>query len=723
MAVPSTTAEMGTGKPRMPGQTATEMPQEMALFSSALPPRTSGPARRLTLLGGLLAVCAIAIAGWIISNTLIGQETDLRQARLEQELDTIAASQAAAIADLLQGAAERSERIVGSELFQLFATEVDLAGGDVSESLDVAALLNAADAAAGGGATPLIDQLPFMERVLTDFVIGADFLAGYLFARNGVAYVGSGGAAPPGTEQSALTAKVFEDGKRRFGPARAAPEGLTVDMALPVLEAQTEPGDGKVVGVMLFTLPVSGSLAQILAPRPGARPGEAQRLIQRAAGSLLAVRPGESPPLQPIAAADLMAPDGSIPFARRGAIGDGTPSYSIGWPVPATSWSVVQEIAAASADAELKRFAFSTKLVAALVVAAAALAVLAFWWWLGSSYSRAMAKQYHALGNRIAEQKQLLDRINGTVADHIAVKDADGTYRFANAAFAAAVGRSPEQVVGLDDAALFGHGTAERFKLSDQRVLREGQPVIAEERVYLRSVLRHLQISKTPLTDTSGAITGVVAVARDVTELVEARDKRDKAVRQAVSALVLAIELRDPYLSGHSQRVSALATDLARCCGASAEEIATLETAAALAQIGKLFVPRELLTKPERLSEAERAELRAHIGHAESVLRGIDFGLPVLQTIRQMHERIDGAGYPRRLRGSEISFTSQVLGLCDWFCARVAPRGYRPSMPPEEALDILERNPQRYAPQLVAQLRQVVTSVAGEKLLAGAASH
>ena len=696
---------------------------EMEAFSTAEPAKATGPARPFTLLGGLLAVGAIVAAAWVISGTLISQEATRRQEILARDLHTVASSQAAAIADWLQDAAERSDRIVESELFRLFATEVDMAGGDVSESLDAATLLSAADAASEDGDAPLIDQLPFMERVLTDFVIGADFLAGYLFARNGVAYVSSGGAAPTAPEQAALATQVIEGGERLFGPARAAPEGLIIDMALPVREAQPEAGGGEVVGVMLFTVPVSGGLAQLLAPRPGARAGESQRLIQRGESGVMAIRPGESPPLQPVDAADLIIPDGSIPFARRGAIRDGAPSYSVGRPVPATSWSVVQEVLAESADAELERFAVSTRLVAALVVAAAVFAFLAFWWWLSGRYSGAMARQYHTLGGRIAAQKQLLDRINSTVADHIAVKDADGAYRFANAAFAEAVGRSPEQVIGLDDAALFGHGTADRLKLSDQRVLRDGQPVMTEERVYLKSVLRHLQISKTPLTDASGAISGVVAVARDVTELVEAREKRDKAVRQAVSALALAIELRDPYLSGHSSRVGAMARELAKLCGASAEEIATLETAASLSQIGKLFVPRALLTKPERLSAAERDELRQHIGHAESVLRGIDFGLPVLQTIRQMYERIDGEGYPRRLRGSEISFAAQVLGLCDWFCARVAPRGHRPSITPEAALEILEGNPQRYAPQLVAKLRQVASSVTGEKLVAGATGH
>jgi len=319
---------------------------------------------------------------------------------------------------------------------------------------------------------------------------------------------------------------------------------------------------------------------------------------------------------------------------------------------------------------------------------------------------------------RIAAQKQLLDRINGSIGEHIGLKRLDGTYRYVNPAFATAVGRSVEEIDGLDDTALFGQGTATRLKLSDDLALERGGTVTSEEKVYLQSNLHYLQLTKAPFTGADAEVAGIVTVGRDVTDLVEALARKDKAVQQTIAALVLAVELRDPYLAGHSRRVAGFAAEVAKLCGASADQLTTLEIATSLSQIGKLFVPRRLLTKPERLSPEERGELREHIRHAESVLRDIDFGLPVLETIGQMHERIDGDGYPRRLAGEEILLTAQILGLCDWFCARVEPRAHRPSVAPEEALAILERNEQRYAPALVAKLRQAAGSVMGEKLVA-----
>ena len=702
------------------------------LFADAPLPDRGRPVKRLAQIAGGIVIATIAVAAVAVPSLLIEERRAARTATLERQLSILASSRMAVIETWLQATAETTERIVGSELFRLFATEVDLAGGDISRILDA----GKAPSDGLGGAAPLIDQLPFMERVLTDFVVGTDFMAGYLFGRDGVAYVASGGADTPGPAQTALAARVFDSGRMAFGGARPALEGLVMEIALPVFPAQVasepadSPGDSpadrpgaNVVGAMVFTLPVGARLAEILAPRPAAVPGERPRLLQLSGPELVELRPGESPPSVPLSRDDLLSAEGTISFARRKALEGPAWVYASGGAVPGTPWWVLMEIDSEAAEAELRRFTEAAALVSVLVVVAVVLAFGACWWWLTNGYNRALAEQFRDLAARIAAQKRLLDRINGSIGEHIGLKRLDGTYRYVNPAFATAVGRSVEEINGLDDTALFGQGTAERLALVDERALERGETVTSEEKVYLQSNLHYLQLSKAPFTDAEAEVAGIVTVARDVTDLVEAQARKDKAVQQTVSALVLAIELRDPYLAGHSRRVAGFATEIAKLCGATADQATTLEVAANLSQIGKLFVPQDLLTKPERLSHEERNEVREHIRHAESVLRDIDFGLPVLETIGQMHERIDGGGYPRRLAGDEILPTAQILGLCDWFCARVEPRGHRPSMTPEEALAILERNGERYAPALVAKLRQAAGSVVGEKLVAAISPH
>jgi PAS domain S-box-containing protein len=341
---------------------------------------------------------------------------------------------------------------------------------------------------------------------------------------------------------------------------------------------------------------------------------------------------------------------------------------------------------------------------------------------LSNEHSSALAEQFRRLAARIEAQKKLLDSINNSISEYIGLKSKDGAYRYLNPAFARAIGREVEDAVGLDDAAIFGRGTADRLEASDRRALDSGTPVTINEEVYLGSRLHHLQISKVPYQDETGEVSGIVSVTRDVTELVEEQKKRERAIQQMVAALVRAVELRDPYLAGHSRRLAGFSAAVAQRLELGAEDIATVEIAANLSQIGKLAVAREILTKTERLSEAEIAQMQQHIDHAAAILRDIDFELPVLETITQMHERLDGGGYPAGLPGERIRLTARILGACDVFCARVAPRSYRSGISPEAALDILEQNGHRYDPAVIAALRAVAGSVTGEKLIAGLAA-
>jgi HD-GYP domain-containing protein (c-di-GMP phosphodiesterase class II) len=126
--------------------------------------------------------------------------------------------------------------------------------------------------------------------------------------------------------------------------------------------------------------------------------------------------------------------------------------------------------------------------------------------------------------------------------------------------------------------------------------------------------------------------------------------------------------------------------------------------------------------KTERLDEGEITLMQSHIDHAERALKGIDFDLPILETIRQMHERLDGTGYPDRLAAGAISRTALILGACDVFCARIEPRSYRRGIDPQAALAILQQNDGRYDPEVVSALCAVVQSAAGETLIASVES-
>jgi len=356
--------------------------------------------------------------------------------------------------------------------------------------------------------------------------------------------------------------------------------------------------------------------------------------------------------------------------------------------------------------------------IAALLILVFSVTFGAVWAKLIGNQDRRTAEYFESMAQRVENQRQLLDRVNGTIAEFIGLKDLQGRYRYVNPAFARGVGRSTEELAGLDDEAIFGYDTARRLEHSDNQVQTGSDLVTTSETVYLQSRQRHLQISKSPLRDASGQLTGIVSVIRDVTEMVEAQQRQEQATAKTVEALVRAVELTDPYLAGHSRLMGALAPEVAKALNASNLEIATMETAANLSHIGKLFVDRQLLFKTEVYTAEEKQEMEQHVVHAAKVLHGIDFGLPVYEAVTQMNECPDGSGYPKGLQGEAIPLSARVLGVVNSFCAMVQPRAYRGARSVEEALQILRESAGAYDQRAVAALDEVVHSALGEKLLA-----
>jgi HD-GYP domain-containing protein (c-di-GMP phosphodiesterase class II) len=207
--------------------------------------------------------------------------------------------------------------------------------------------------------------------------------------------------------------------------------------------------------------------------------------------------------------------------------------------------------------------------------------------------------------------------------------------------------------------------------------------------------------------------TGLLAAARDETALVEQRRKHEGLIRATVDALIRAIELRDPFLVGHTRRLQRYAIAVGLRLGLDDRELATLDLAACLSQVGKIFIPFDILTKPGRLDEAEMQMMRRHVEHALQVVGPIDFDLPIRAAIGQMYERLDGSGYPNGLRGDQITPLARILGAVDAFCALTEARAYRDQLSSDNALMQLAEQPGWYDADVVATLAKVVAADGG----------
>lgn len=636
------------------------------------------------------------------------------EANLQKRMHLIAGSQVQLAEAMLNTAVEQANRVINADVFKLYAAEVDLIEGDVSRL--VAGALPG-QAPLGGDLEHLSAQLPMMQNLLIDFTRISGFIAGRVVNRNGTVYIATDATTTPlRPVQAELVKAALQSASPRFSAIRYQDNGLVMDAFLPIFPPEASGLDQRPVAVLLLSKVVGKRLDE-LRNSSLMEKGERIRWVQDNSGEFEEIVPWLPGQLQKIAKPSGLDGKG-LPFALRNAIGGEPRVYSTGLPVAGPDWWVVVE-----ADYDIIRETLREQNRSLLSIAALLVLVFggifgAVWAAMVGHQERRLARHFQHLAEEIDSQRQLLNQVNNNIADYIVLKDLQGRFRYVNPAFANAVGREPDELVGLDNEAIFGYDTARRLEHSDQQVLGSETPVTFEETIYLQSEPHHLQFCKAPLKGSDGKITGIVSVIRDVTAIVLVQKRQEQATQKTVEALVRAVELTDPYLAGHSRLLSTLGVEVAKALNAGNLDLATIETAAHLSQIGKLFVDRKLLGKVEPLTEDEKRNMEGHVEHAARVLRDIDFGLPVFDAIYQMNETMDGEGYPKGLKGDAILFPARVLGVVNSFCAMVEPRSYRAARPVEEALGILEQEGDAYDRRVLSALREVVQSAVGEKLLA-----
>ncbi len=182
----------------------------------------------------------------------------------------------------------------------------------------------------------------------------------------------------------------------------------------------------------------------------------------------------------------------------------------------------------------------------------------------------------------------------------------------------------------------------------------------------------------------------------------------EKTYFETISALALAVEAKDRYSRGHLDRVAKYATEIARRMKLGENDIKTLRDAARLHDIGKIGIYDDVLRKPGKLDEQERALIVKHTEIGESIIRPIRSLRRLCDAIRHHHEFLDGSGYPDGLRGEEVSLLARILTVSDIYDALTTDRPYRKASSTSEAKEILKGMKEKLDQAIVDILFEIV---------------
>ncbi len=318
----------------------------------------------------------------------------------------------------------------------------------------------------------------------------------------------------------------------------------------------------------------------------------------------------------------------------------------------------------------------------------------------------------------ILKSKMLLQNVIDSTPDWIYAKDPQHRFLLVNKTFAESQNVQPQDMIGRPDTDFFSEelccGNPVRgitgFHVDDDEALSGKVLHNLDNFVTWGDGSLHVyDTTKIPLYDESGSSFAVLAYGRDITrrhkaenELAASYRALQKTLHDSIKAMARIVDLRDPYTAGHQLKVADLAGAIAREMGMDDAVVEHLIMASTVHDIGKMYIPADILTKPGRLSNLEWEIIKTHAQGGFDILSGIEFSGPVALTVLQHHERLDGSGYPNGLKDGQILPAAKILAVADVVEAMASHRPYRPSLGVEKALNEIERKKGRlYDPAVV----------------------
>lgn len=666
------------------------------------------------------------IAYLLTSNLAEKQEQNI-DGRFLESMEITAQNKVRNINKWLEEAVLVTNRITHSRIIQMFTMDVN--ESEQGEDFN----------------GPLEQRRLYIEEVLSTFVAQQQYIEkAYLINRRAQIFVGVEEAIDPSQGYNTTAREVFMNRQLKFSPLRMDGERMLMDVYIPIFSLKDFEEKNKrsltvngkweetnqVAGVLIVTISVKGKLIEFMEVKNEALEGQHIYLFQEISGGVEMIRLNKAHEGIFSQDKDAMAKEvykeaWAIYNLREQGKHDlskipkfGTQSNVIPRPgeilmlkaklktIP-LSIMIYLELNQAYQDLLLQRrqLHFIGQLIAILLF----VFILALWWKMQDVKHVSMAKQYREFSKKINAQRHLLMSINGAVKEHISLKYFDGKYVYANEAFCHFISLKEHEVLGKNDADIFGEKVAEELKEMDKNVLKSKKAVFEDKSFIIKDKRYYLNISKTPFLDGNKKFVGITTVVKDLTEITQERQLREKAMKNSMRSMMRIMQRHDDHLVKHAKYLKTIVLELSEKLGLDHKEITTLEICANLSQIGKIYVPKNILTATGALNDKDLITYRAHIEDTAFILDTVDWGLPVVHTVYAMHEKLDGSGYPNGLSASDITRLSRIMAVCDRFCKLVCPRRGFKVYTPEEAIKWMVNQKGKYDLSIIQTLAEMIT--------------
>jgi len=290
--------------------------------------------------------------------------------------------------------------------------------------------------------------------------------------------------------------------------------------------------------------------------------------------------------------------------------------------------------------------------------------------------------------------------IVNTAREFMTLINRDMRYEAVSRSYCVAHNKSPDQILEKTVQEIWGPASADIIKSHLDRCFSGHEFSYQESFEFDGGGLRHYDVCYYPYRRSiDGEITHAVVVTHDVNEHVlnkislENNIKKLKRMMDGVIATISAmVEMRDPYTAGHQRAVARIAEAIAQAMDLSQEQTDVIKVSAETHDIGKIYIPAEILSKPSNLSDIEYNIIKSHPEMGHVILKNIDFPVPIAPIIVQHHERIDGSGYPHGLSGDQICLEARIIAVADVIDSMSSHRPYRAALGIDQALDEITKN-------------------------------